>query len=134
MFAMTSIKGIDCHFSNIVCKKADIDMNKGSDELNAAELDSLVVIWHIPADEVKRDVKRSSVEAIRHIRIQNDSSESLGTTVVSITIGAFLCVVSTPRLLVAGEKLLVSQRSDGDLVSLSHGYLGYQILILSLSH
>jgi small subunit ribosomal protein S18e len=28
MFAMTSIKGIGRRFSNIVCKKADIDMNK----------------------------------------------------------------------------------------------------------
>jgi hypothetical protein len=30
MFAMTSIKGIGRRFSNIVCKKADIDMNKRS--------------------------------------------------------------------------------------------------------
>ena len=28
MFALTSIKGIGRRFSNIVCKKADIDMNK----------------------------------------------------------------------------------------------------------
>jgi small subunit ribosomal protein S18e len=28
MFAMTSIKGVGRRFSNIVCKKADIDMNK----------------------------------------------------------------------------------------------------------
>ncbi|CAD6226597.1 unnamed protein product [Miscanthus lutarioriparius] len=30
MFAMTSIKGVGRRFSNIVCKKADIDMNKRS--------------------------------------------------------------------------------------------------------
>ncbi|GKD01580.1 40S ribosomal protein S18 [Tanacetum coccineum] len=28
MFAMTSIKGIGRRFANIVCKKADVDMNK----------------------------------------------------------------------------------------------------------
>lgn len=28
MFALTSIKGIGRRFANIVCKKADIDMNK----------------------------------------------------------------------------------------------------------
>jgi small subunit ribosomal protein S18e len=28
MFALTSIKGVGHHFSNIVCKKANIDMNK----------------------------------------------------------------------------------------------------------
>lgn len=31
MFAMTSIKGIGRRFANIVCKKADIDMNKRFD-------------------------------------------------------------------------------------------------------
>jgi small subunit ribosomal protein S18e len=28
MFALTSIKGIGRRFANIVCKKADVDMNK----------------------------------------------------------------------------------------------------------
>jgi small subunit ribosomal protein S18e len=28
MFALTSIKGVGRRFSNIACKKADIDMNK----------------------------------------------------------------------------------------------------------
>lgn len=28
MFALTSIKGIGRRFTNIVCKKADVDMNK----------------------------------------------------------------------------------------------------------
>lgn len=31
MFALTSIKGIGRRFANIVCKKADVDMNKRSD-------------------------------------------------------------------------------------------------------
>ncbi|KAI5444739.1 hypothetical protein KIW84_013131 [Lathyrus oleraceus] len=49
MFAMTSIKGIGRRFSNICCKKIDIDMNKRAGELSAAELDNLmsglVRIW-----------------------------------------------------------------------------------------
>ncbi|KAK4441662.1 40S ribosomal protein S18 [Sesamum alatum] len=44
MFALTSIKGIGRRFANIVCKKADIDMNKRAGELSAAEIDSLMVI------------------------------------------------------------------------------------------
>ncbi|CAL5353787.1 unnamed protein product [Camellia sinensis] len=33
MFAMTSIKGIGRRFANIVCKKADVDMNKSAELL-----------------------------------------------------------------------------------------------------
>ncbi|KAK4760190.1 hypothetical protein SAY87_023321 [Trapa incisa] len=44
MFALTSIKGIGRRFANIVCKKADVDMNKRAGELTAAELDNLMVI------------------------------------------------------------------------------------------
>ncbi|KAL0419888.1 UNVERIFIED_CONTAM: 40S ribosomal protein S24-1 [Sesamum radiatum] len=44
MFALTSIKGIGRRFANIVCKKADIDMNKRAGELSNAEIDSLMVI------------------------------------------------------------------------------------------
>ncbi|KAG2727556.1 hypothetical protein I3760_01G162200 [Carya illinoinensis] len=44
MFALTSIKGIGRRLANIVCKKADVDMNKRAGELTAAELDNLMVI------------------------------------------------------------------------------------------
>ncbi|KAK6141343.1 hypothetical protein DH2020_024893 [Rehmannia glutinosa] len=44
MFALTSIKGIGRRFANIVCKKADVDMNKRAGELSNAEIDSLMVI------------------------------------------------------------------------------------------
>ncbi|KAK2973740.1 hypothetical protein RJ640_019740 [Escallonia rubra] len=44
MFALTSIKGIGRRFANIVCKKADVDMNKRAGELSSAEIDSLMVI------------------------------------------------------------------------------------------
>ncbi|PWA72111.1 Ribosomal protein S13 [Artemisia annua] len=44
MFAMTSIKGIGRRFANIVCKKADVDMNKRAGELSNAEIDNLMTI------------------------------------------------------------------------------------------
>ncbi|KAF3436281.1 hypothetical protein FNV43_RR23373 [Rhamnella rubrinervis] len=61
MFALTSIKGIGRRFANVVCKKADVDMNKSichsllivydvcyleltGFKLSAAELDNLMVI------------------------------------------------------------------------------------------
>ncbi|XP_044499432.1 40S ribosomal protein S18 isoform X2 [Mangifera indica] len=44
MFALTSIKGIGRRFANIVCKKADVDMNKRAGELSAAELDNLMTV------------------------------------------------------------------------------------------
>ncbi|KAL9446399.1 hypothetical protein AB3S75_014122 [Citrus x aurantiifolia] len=44
MFALTSIKGIGRRLANIVCKKADVDMNKRAGELSAAELDNLMVV------------------------------------------------------------------------------------------
>ncbi|KAM1048970.1 hypothetical protein FF1_028056 [Malus domestica] len=43
-FALTSIKGIGRRFANIVCKKADVDMNKRAGELFATELDNLMTI------------------------------------------------------------------------------------------
>ncbi|XBI95731.1 hypothetical protein VPH35_032129 [Triticum aestivum] len=48
MFALTSIKGVGRRFSNIVCKKADIDMNKRAGELSAEEMDRLMAVVHNP--------------------------------------------------------------------------------------
>ena len=44
MFALTSIRGVGRRFSNIACKKAEIDLGKRAGELSAAELESLMVI------------------------------------------------------------------------------------------
>ncbi|KAM2593137.1 hypothetical protein TB1_042334 [Malus domestica] len=43
-FTLTSIKGIGRRFANIVCKKADVYMNKRAGELFATELDNLMTI------------------------------------------------------------------------------------------
>ncbi|KAF4380035.1 hypothetical protein F8388_018159 [Cannabis sativa] len=44
MFFLTSIKGIGRRFANLVCKKADVNMNKTTGELSAQELDNFMVI------------------------------------------------------------------------------------------
>lgn len=44
MFALTSIKGVGRRFSNIACKKADIDMNKRAGELSSEEMDRLMTV------------------------------------------------------------------------------------------
>ena len=48
MYALTQIRGIGRRFSNLVCKKAEIDMGKRAGELSAAELESLMVIVSNP--------------------------------------------------------------------------------------
>ena len=48
MYALTQIRGIGRRFSNVVCKKAEIDMGKRAGELSAAELESLMVIGSNP--------------------------------------------------------------------------------------
>ncbi|EDO36934.1 predicted protein [Nematostella vectensis] len=48
MFAMTSIKGVGRRYANIVCKKADIDMNKRAGELTEDEVERVVTIMQNP--------------------------------------------------------------------------------------
>jgi len=48
MFAMTSIKGCGRRFSNIVCKKADVDMTKRAGELSDDEVERIVTIMNNP--------------------------------------------------------------------------------------
>ncbi|XP_053212270.1 40S ribosomal protein S18 [Panonychus citri] len=48
MFALTSIKGVGRRFSNIVCKKADVDLNKRAGELSEEEVEKLVTIMSNP--------------------------------------------------------------------------------------
>jgi small subunit ribosomal protein S18e len=40
MFAITAIKGVGRRYSNIVCKKADIDLDKRAGELSEEEVSS----------------------------------------------------------------------------------------------
>lgn len=48
MFALTAIKGCGRRFSNLVLKKADVDLNKRAGELSNEEIDRIVTIIQNP--------------------------------------------------------------------------------------
>jgi small subunit ribosomal protein S18e len=48
MFALTSIKGVGRRFSNLVLKKADVDLNKRAGQLTNEEIDRIVTIIQNP--------------------------------------------------------------------------------------
>merc|ERR1711959_827473 len=43
-FAMTSIKGVGRRFAHMVCKKAEVDLQKRAGELTSEEIDKIVVV------------------------------------------------------------------------------------------
>lgn len=47
-YALTAIKGIGRRFSHVVCKKAEVDLNKRAGELKADEIERLVAIINNP--------------------------------------------------------------------------------------
>ena len=47
-FALTAIPGIGRRFSNIICKKADVDLNKRAGELDQDEIAKLCAIIQNP--------------------------------------------------------------------------------------
>jgi len=48
MYALTEIKGVGRRYSNLVCKKADVDLNKRAGDLNSDELERIVTIIQNP--------------------------------------------------------------------------------------
>jgi len=48
MYALTAIKGIGRRFSNVICKKADVDLKKRAGELSNAEIDKLITVIQHP--------------------------------------------------------------------------------------
>ncbi|KAF5260159.1 hypothetical protein FOXYS1_9202 [Fusarium oxysporum] len=48
MYALTKIKGVGRRYSNLVCKKADVDLNKRAGELTSEELERIVTILQNP--------------------------------------------------------------------------------------
>ncbi|KAK8241076.1 ribosomal protein S13/S18-domain-containing protein [Phyllosticta capitalensis] len=48
MYALTKIKGVGRRYSNLVCKKADVDLNKRAGELTTEELERIVTILQNP--------------------------------------------------------------------------------------
>ncbi|KAL4953872.1 heme peroxidase [Aspergillus filifer] len=48
MYALTQVKGVGRRYSNLVCKKADVDLNKRAGELTTEELERIVTILQNP--------------------------------------------------------------------------------------
>ncbi|KAA8649692.1 40S ribosomal protein uS13 [Aspergillus tanneri] len=48
MYALTQIKGVGRRYSNLVCKKADVDLSKRAGELTTEELERVVTILQNP--------------------------------------------------------------------------------------
>lgn len=80
MYALTQIRGIGRRFSNVVCKKAEIDMGKRTGELSAAELESLMVIvsnprqFRIPDWFLNRQKNYKDGKYIQQVSNQLDTS------------------------------------------------------------
>lgn len=48
MYALTTIRGVGPRFANLVCKKADVDMDKRAGELSVEELERIITIIQNP--------------------------------------------------------------------------------------
>ncbi|XP_025113277.1 40S ribosomal protein S18 [Pomacea canaliculata] len=48
MFAITAIKGVGRRFSNVVCKKANVDISKRAGELTEEEVERIVTVMANP--------------------------------------------------------------------------------------
>eukprot|EP01112_Ceratiomyxa_fruticulosa_P018638 TRINITY_DN599_c0_g2_i2.p1 TRINITY_DN599_c0_g2~~TRINITY_DN599_c0_g2_i2.p1 ORF type:complete len:181 (+),score=39.33 TRINITY_DN599_c0_g2_i2:2-544(+) len=48
MYGLTAIKGIGRRFANVICKKADIDLNKRAGELKNKDMDKIISIVNHP--------------------------------------------------------------------------------------
>ena len=48
VYALTKIKGLGRRFTNLICKKAEIDVNKRAGELTADEIEKLVAVIQSP--------------------------------------------------------------------------------------
>jgi len=72
MYALTKIRGIGRRFANLICKKADIDLNKRSGELTEDEIEALktiianplqfnIPVWFLNNQKDHKDGKDSQV-------------------------------------------------------------------------
>jgi len=49
-YALTAIKGIGRRFSTLICRKADVDINKRAGELSTEEIEKIIAIIQNPQD------------------------------------------------------------------------------------
>lgn len=48
VFALTSIRGVGRRFATVVCRKAEVDLNKRAGDLDAADLERVITIMQNP--------------------------------------------------------------------------------------
>ena len=85
MFAMTSIKGVGRRYSNIVLKKADIDITKRAGEITEEELERIMEIMQNPREykipdyflNRKKDIKDGKFSQVLSNQLDNKLREDL---------------------------------------------------------
>ncbi|XP_050027435.1 small ribosomal subunit protein uS13 [Dermacentor andersoni] len=85
MFALTAIKGVGRRFSNIVCKKADVDLNKRAGELSDEEVEKLITIMSNPRQykipdwflNRQKDIKDGKYSQVTSNALENKLREDL---------------------------------------------------------
>ncbi|KAJ3203140.1 ribosomal 40S subunit protein S18B, partial [Clydaea vesicula] len=87
MYALTAIKGVGRRYSNIVCKKADVDISKRAGELSNDELERLVTIIQNPRQykipdwflNRQKDIKDGKYSQVLANGLDNKKREDLET-------------------------------------------------------
>ncbi|KAG0431949.1 hypothetical protein HPB47_021263 [Ixodes persulcatus] len=85
MFALTAIKGVGRRFSNMVCKKADVDLNKRAGELTEEEVEKLITIMSNPRQykipdwflNRQKDIKDGKFSQVTSNALENKLREDL---------------------------------------------------------
>ena len=60
MYALTKITGVGRRYSNLVCKKADVDLTKRAGDLTSEELERIVTIIQNPLQCTQRPLPSRS--------------------------------------------------------------------------
>ena len=85
MYALTAIRGVGRRFSNMCCKKADIDLSKRAGELNEDEVERLMTVINNPRQfkipdwflNRQRDIKDGKFSQITSNALDNKLREDL---------------------------------------------------------
>lgn len=88
MYALTKIKGVGRRYSNLVCKKADVDLTKRAGDLTSEELERIVTIIQNPLQ-----CTAPAPPAVSAILTRPQTRSPLGSSTGSAT----LSTARTPR-------------------------------------
>lgn len=82
MYALTEIKGVGRRLSNVICKKADVDLAKRAGELNSDELERIVNILQNPQEfkipDWMLNRQRGEFETLRVNRFRGSKATFVG--------------------------------------------------------